>query len=1392
MVDEKDRKEYVHLKDYTQEEIEQLLRISKARNLAELNSYMAVAKTNLSKKQSSENSDRTYATAATAPNADSKLSIEAIQNYFNSSELELDRDLDTKHNPVKPFVLYYDSVLEGDNPNNAENVIKALKDENFKKRYPTAYREGLNIVAILEQQQNGTLTKEQASQKLKILQLNAETPLGEGERTKVSHKTRARLARQLQLAGNCDYRVRVEKLPDMAWLIPVSYCTNLEDYEQYGYGKGKQDNYFDPKWRRNEKKGLFYDPRPKYSTTTDENGLDVRTRLVENLKRRRSELQNISNTSSDVIEFYNLVIDAYSSNDWDKIKKLNSEINTMDRVAAAYDIRHNACFVYPPDNYEQRDIYVKTSSDDIDPPVIDKSLDTYTSDEWNQLLTIASQTAINQANSLSEGLAVTVLKEVLGDKFPQNWQELSLDEQEKVFEEMNPVQTARFNAGVVEKAENLSELLPPHFLTLLAKNTDKAINSASDNEKDILNSHRNTLIKAMASQIEQYNKQTIDSLNAAGVYDGAKEMLDYLSTALETSSLPQNISITQEQINSVDEILERAIEAYDEDNGLNGITQEDADKIEKAYDILTQEVKQISDNNKIAEYLDDETKSILEQLEFTETADEQGNTTSAEENKKLFIENILWTATQHTAVANKEKNDEELKKAFQEQIVKTTLLETASLIGAIEAVDTANGSQRTINAAKTPEEKKNAIKNYLAKYNGKVSVNKDALSGYFAISVNKQSLFTNRLASKLGNRTSAVFKKMWKPFEKIDKTCIQRFGKAYTIPKGIFARSLTNLPWTAGNAVARVAAFSQIGTPWGMACVGAYGAYSVLSTAYRMHRQYKELKKQNATLTAGKFFKHNWSGMLLSAVGTAASIIPGLSSGVEALQSVTDWMKDSGLLSASSLPGAEQLKMTNLSTIMIGAGLADSTIKGTIANRKQGNGFLKSLFLGGSTAVLSSVTNIGVGMACAYGANELWQTGMNLGADTRTVDSSDSNSGLTRDTNIDEVLSKFEGQELAELQKDIGNLQNGNLSEAQYNQTLEEIRITLAEKGLTLETPQNGEQADISIFWKEQEAGYSDITINGRTVTEHADHVAADWQRDVPGLHEKNVSTIVENPAIVQFNNENPLMAVDPSRMEMIIMLCGGQAVPADMDTHVNYNQYGENVDVNGNHRCITDGWLEKYGNDPDIIKYCNNEPITADEIAAIRGLHDQDGNFQSENLTPRLLGVINALDHKISANFEVGDLESTRTGAFNNGVLDNITTVNENGEHVHASDGEADRYNTYANAVSARNDTDKSGSSNYIIKQHQEQYHMPHNPSVDLYNFVTRLKEGCLARVMGENVRATKETDATRTTIKSQDVHKPTQSTDTSRDVDGDKVKTSQKQGFFARIFKGRGSNNK
>ena len=254
MANEREWDSFEYLKGYTKDEIDQLLEISRARGYAELNNYVQKARIDLGKENKAPKKSKSAAsntgqvlTAASAPGKSTsptpdktKLSVEELKSYFSSSELELERDLDTKHNPVKPFTLYYASVLDSENEDNVKNVIAALENDDFKKKYPTAYKEGMKIVSVLKKLQDGSLTKEQASQQLQELQTEAEKTKGRGKGTNVSHKTRARLARQLQLAGNCEYSVRIEKLPDMAWLIPVTYCTNLKAYEQYGYGKKEE------------------------------------------------------------------------------------------------------------------------------------------------------------------------------------------------------------------------------------------------------------------------------------------------------------------------------------------------------------------------------------------------------------------------------------------------------------------------------------------------------------------------------------------------------------------------------------------------------------------------------------------------------------------------------------------------------------------------------------------------------------------------------------------------------------------------------------------------------------------------------------------------------------------------------------------------------------------------------------------------------------------------------------------------------------------------------------------------------------------------------------------------------------------------------------------------
>ncbi|MCQ2740649.1 MAG: hypothetical protein MJ210_00825 [Alphaproteobacteria bacterium] len=117
---------------------------------------------------------------------------------------------------------------------------------------------------------------------------------------------------------------------------------------------------------------------------------------------------------------------------------------------------------------------------------------------------------------------------------------------------------------------------------------------------------------------------------------------------------------------------------------------------------------------------------------------------------------------------------------------------------------------------------------------------------------------------------------------------------------------------------------------------------------------------------------------------------------------------------------------------------------------------------------------------------------------------------------------------------------------------------------------------------------------------------------------------------------------------------------------------------VEGNHKVFGRAWLETYG---------EKLGLTDDDIKAIASCHDENGKLIQEKLTPQVLEKIAIIDAFVSNNNEVGDVEATRPGAHNDGVLNRNVVIDENGRHVH-SDENAQKFNTYANSSGSRQET--------------------------------------------------------------------------------------------------------
>jgi hypothetical protein len=122
----------------------------------------------------------------------------------------------------------------------------------------------------------------------------------------------------------------------------------------------------------------------------------------------------------------------------------------------------------------------------------------------------------------------------------------------------------------------------------------------------------------------------------------------------------------------------------------------------------------------------------------------------------------------------------------------------------------------------------------------------------------------------------------------------------------------------------------------------------------------------------------------------------------------------------------------------------------------------------------------------------------------------------------------------------------GDVKDEQSGQTaIDDMSKFLEQHGMSVKGVEKAEDGVLRIHWEEPgHSGYAE------GVVEHAAETAADWQKDVPGLHEENVKTIQDNDNIKTFNEAHPTMAVDVNRLEMILMLSGAQAVPAGEDSH--------------------------------------------------------------------------------------------------------------------------------------------------------------------------------------------------------------------------------------------------
>lgn len=521
-------------------------------------------------------------------------------------------------------------------------------------------------------------------------------------------------------------------------------------------------------------------------------------------------------------------------------------------------------------------------------------------------------------------------------------------------------------------------------------------------------------------------------------------------------------------------------------------------------------------------------------------------------------------------------------------------------------------------------------------------------------------------------------------------------------------------------SAARVAAFSLATTPYGWAAVAAYGVASLAATAYRMRKNYKQQKAQNPNLKKSDFFKQNWSGMLLSVVGTAASVVPGLAGSIGGLQGAVDVMRDSGLLAQTSMPGLSHLGMTNLSVAMVGAGVVDSTIRGTIAQRKEGEGLGKSLLYGSLSGVLSSAVGITTSVACSQVCNYAFDSGMNIIGDTRSTENiADSARGyVEREVSQEEFDRRIEEMGLRD---EIDSLKSGTLTEDQYREVMTEVQETMAKEGLILKTS-NDDNTDVIIKWNENVVQDTETAITNSTNT------VKYWTSSDPKVYDENIKVLTS--VVEEYNAQHPEAPLDANRVYHTMLLTGARAVSADVDTLQNHIDGGGQEACKGLHTSVTDGHILKH---PEW-------GVNVEDAQAIRGVTDSNGIMDPE----KVRGVIDSvalIEKHISEIGEVGQNSDTRANAHHDGYLHRNAAIDPvTGEHVHAESGKGTIFDTYVDGKSADEVVVYGNEEHLKAVQLQDdtpkQIYMPLNPEPLIFEG----SKAYIAKIQGNNYRRTQE----------------------------------------------------
>lgn len=1018
------------------------------------------------------------------------------------------------------------------------------------------------------------------------------------------------------------------------------------------------------------------------------------------------------------------VIDAYGTKNNTKINALNSLIKTRDDMLAAFDVERQASgYAYPP-HFIRRvklDTFIPAPGPTpaprpTPPPPVIEMLDGYTSDQWKQLLDGAKTNGqmpvflemMADSLRLSEGLEISALKNVLGDKFPKDFDKLSKEDKDSKIQELkgslNPAKLAAFNIKLTDNATVLAEALPPHQLAAMAKNIDvwlkkqyspKEATPELKNQLQNLQAQKEILVAAMFSKTVDYvnGDIVVDQDNVADVYDGAIEMFDYLD---KLDNLPADTKKAyHDAVVDAKAKLEPEIIKYDQDNGLAGIKEADAETLEKSFDTTW----------KIAEAIDFGKKeqrdtwfgpvgTWLDALKF------EGD--DAAKKKETFIETIKLTAARNAAVKNPSADDKTLAEKLKQELDAVGAAYYSSLI--------TTDALAQLPETATKDQRDQAVAAALA--NPPPVISDKGLIAFQAATVNNHVSWLNRLASKshLNNRKATVLNKIYGPLQKIDKTCIARFGSNYIAVRSFGQMMLRNMGAQALNQSLRIGcnlgclAFNTPG-------IGSqvYAAVYAGMAARRFYKAYKDEKKaaqaDGKKFGLGKFLLQKAPEIALTAAGTAASFFGG----------------------AVAQHGVEAVVRYG----MMGAGWLISFSKGIHASRKQGNGWLKSLGKAFTNASASTAMAVGSGMAMATGINHFSTMLNNVNMDmwgehgTRQPQASEYNAddaSYTKET-IDLGDQANAYKEMTPEQLNEAGIIKDTIPQEDAQKLVTITDEKLAEQGIirsvTAETDPNG----VKVIDQEASSTYD------LEAKQNAENIVKYWTSANPEVYQSNLANLTHaDSPLSRWNAAHPTQAIDPHRLELIIGDSGGQMVARDVDhltNHVNGDMKNEHaVEVKGNHKVFGAGWLAEHG---------EKVGVTAQDIAKIAALHGSDGKIDLTKLTPDVLAAIDKIDQIVSPINEVLDTEVTRPHAHTDGFLDRNATPDKDGVHVH-SDDKAKIFNTYADGKEAKIVIPEQAHHERFDQFSQVLQHSFIPFTVTFDRMWAKGKDFCLNMIMGSN----------------------------------------------------------